>query len=281
MKKTIGLTSAVGLLLILGATIGTVLRARASQGNGILPPDDLIKLDLLPGTSGKAVYTDLKKSWYNWATLDQVVTVKRRERADSSSPWSESIQELSTSYYPVDVRWRCSGSDEIDELYVAGLYPNGDSCVERWRFKYGLSLGGAKRLPRLGRTELFRGSDLGMIRCVEPDPDGRFLLLLTYETPALYRLDLADGTVSLELQQSQVPVLSEMKHIYFHQHLFQGRMATLGKNRRSDGVVVAPRNYIVLIDSDNDGVFAPPAVFTLEEWESAYEVPGSFIDLCP
>src|SRR5262245_65039366 len=84
------------------------------------------------GTAAKAVIQDLKCIWYDWNTLQRTVTIKRRERCSASDPWEEEVQQYRTAYYVVDARTTCSDEDEIEDLFLAGVYGDGDSCIERW-----------------------------------------------------------------------------------------------------------------------------------------------------
>lgn len=251
------------------------------------PLDDLVK-STVPGNLAKAVHLDLVRSWYDWATVLKTVSVIRRERQSTTSPWYEQIQDLSTSYYPVDVRSLCSSDGQISEMYVAGVYPNGDACIERWVVTYPPANSltyvpiSDRRMPTVRRAELYRGQQYGHIRSIEPDPDGRFVLFLTLETPTLYRLPLPSGSISVELSQSSVPYLSNVKQVLVRQHATEGRQYHLLTSTRWEANLAGPNNFIVLHDADNDGRFDAPVVLTPQNWtDLGYDSATAWVTICP
>ncbi len=275
------------------ATVGLPLFAAIwSQGTppAGLPPEDLIKPPII-GSVGKAVYGELQRSWYDWNTVDQVVTIKRRERAKNTDSWSEQIQELSTSYYVVDVRVTCDSTHNIAEVYVAGSYPDGTACLERWAFAY--PAGGPlsdpyvpidrRPLPSVRRIELFRSSQFGYVRCIEPDPDGRFVLFLTRESQTLYRRPLPSGAPTIELAPAAENFMTEISQIVVREHTNEGRQFhLLTSSRWHAGGVGTPTDLIILRDSNNDGVFESHVRTTAAQWSAlGYESGQVWRQLCP
>ncbi|HND55504.1 MAG TPA: hypothetical protein PLV92_23985, partial [Pirellulaceae bacterium] len=203
--------------------------------------------------------------------------------------FDEQRQELSTSYYVVDVRWRCDGTDEIRELFVAGVLEDGNSVIERWKFTYSLAFGpngqpvplSLRRPPRVNRTQLYSGSSLGRVLTVEPDPDGRFVLFLTRNPAALYRIDLPGGTPALVIDSSTVPAIANAGIVHVCQHISEGRQYHLSSGHRWEYDASLPSDVIFLRDGNNDAVFDPPVVVTQAQWTQAgYDVGSAWVSLC-
>lgn len=281
------------------AAAALALATPDARGHSTEPPPDMIKLSPFIATSSKGVKTDLKRSWYDWNTLDKKVEVKRRER-QLGSAWSEQVQEIATQYFPVDVRWRCDGATEIGELYVAGVYENGDAVVEKWTFTYPPSTVGSPRpdsqvgvryvpldqrpLPTMTPVELYRGTAIGRIRTLEPDPEGRFLLLLSREKPTLYRIRFLGSAVSpptVELSQATMPYLASCGVVDVSQHESEGRQYHVYPGHRWHPDLSTARSTIVLRDRDNDGIFDPPELVSSQQWTRyGYDSYTAWTPLC-
>lgn len=286
MKAKMTLT----LLCVVVFAAGLLTFSGASQSpppQPIEPPGDLSK-PIVPGNVAKAYYSDLYRAWYDWETATKTVIVKRRERESATSAWVEQIQDVSTAYFVVDVRSLCETANSIASLFIAGVYPNGEACIERWSFTYPPPPGGGgyvpidqRRLPTIRKVELFRGAQYGHIRCIEPDPEGRFVLFLTYETPTLYRRPLPSGAITTELTQSTVSQLADACSLYAAQHATEGRQFHLIRGTRWEADMDASRVIIVLKDGNNDTVFDSPVVLTPTQWsQQGYDGPGVWLQFC-
>jgi len=252
------------------------------------PPFDMVKMGL--GTSAKAVRTDLKRSWYDWETLEKKVIVKRREREKVSDIFVQQVQELSTSFFVVDVRWRCDGTDQIKELFVAGIDSGGDSVIERWNFTYPaipVPVGGdvpidERPLPSVAREQVYRGNALGRVKTLSPDPDGRFVLFLTREARTLYRIDLPSGTPYVEVDQNTVPFLASVGVVDVSRHVTEGLQYHLYGSSRWHQDHTLPQDVIILRDGDNDGVFDAPEVVDMQTWNQyGYDTGSAWLKICP
>lgn len=260
------------------------------------PPADMVGLGFF---SSKSVHTELKRSWYVEDTLGKKVKIKRRERP-VDGPWSEQVQEIATAYYPVDVRWRCDGASEINELFVAGVYDAGDAVVEKWTFTYPDPAVGSKPVDsRMGRAyapladrplptmtpeRLYRGTAIGRIRTLEPDPEGRFVLLLTRENPTLYRIGFLGGAVrppTPELSQATMPYLASCGVVSVSQHATEGRHYNVYPGNRWHADLSTSPSTIILRDPDNDGVFGPPEFVSSQQWTRyGYDAYTAWARLC-
>jgi hypothetical protein len=278
------------ILVAMGGIGYTALRAQDPQPTE--PPDDLVNLPAIPGAGPIAVYQDLARSWYAWDTIQKELTIKRRERQTISSSWYEQIQELTTSYYIVDVRSVCSTGGRISGLFLAGLYPNGDACIERWAFTYPIypiPVGGGyvpindRPLPTVRRVELYRGSAYGRISCLEPDPESRFVLFLTRESHTLYRKSLSTGIITVELAPASQPLLAQIHRIVARHHATQGRKFVLSTTPRWGTTPTGSTDVLVMSDSNNDGAFESTAQLTVQAWVSAGYAnnPAAWTSLCP
>ncbi len=131
------------LIAVSGVGYSYLWNARKPQVSE--PPTALIKQGAMAGTAAKAAQSDLRSSYHDWDTLKKLVTVKRRERLSAGEVWDEQVQELSASFFILDVRWVCGEGDQIKKLFVAGVYPGGDACLEQWKFTY--KLGSPEYVP--------------------------------------------------------------------------------------------------------------------------------------
>jgi len=260
----------------------------------------MIKFGVGIGTSATAVRTEIKRSWYDWRTTEKEVHVIRRER-QVGQPFVEQRQVISTSYFVTDVRWRCDGATEIRELFVAGVYANGDAVIEKWEFSYPDSAVDSepinsngqvtsvyvplsdRPLPTFSTTEIYRGTTIGRIRTIEPDPEGRFVLALTRETVTLYRIIILGGMASppaVKLSQATEPNLANAGTITILQHNSEGRQYHLGGGSRwSDDPSL---NWVIILrDGDNDGSFDPPEYVTAQQYKQyGYDQAGAWAKLC-
>lgn len=287
VAKVLGLSA---VLVAIGGIGYTALRSQNPPPfQPTEPPDDLVNLPAIPGAGPIAVYQDLARSWYSWDTIQKELTIKRRTRETTSSPWSEQIQELTTSYFIVDVRSVCAPGGKLGGLFLAGLYPNGDACIERWTFTYPSGLVGGyipidlQPYPTVRRVELYRGSEYGRISCLEPDPESRFLLFLTRESHTLYRRNLSTGSVTVELAPGTQPLLAEIHRIVARQHATQGRKFVLSTTPRWQTMPTGSTDVLVMSDSSNDGVFESTVRLTVQAWVSAGYAnnPAAWTSMCP
>lgn len=264
------------------------LAAQGVSASGL--PQELIKTGIRLGSAAKAVRTDLKISWYDWSTLERQVIVKRRERQLATDGFVEQVQRISTPYFVTDVRWRCEGADEIKNLYVAGVYESGDSVIERWVFTYPSAVDSAgnyvpldeRPFPMIAKRRIYQGDALGRVRSLGPDPLGRFVLFLTYDDPKLYRIDAVPGNpVSVALDTATEPYLANVGVITIARHATEGPHVRLGVGTRWEVDLKQPRKVIVLRDGDDDGVFDPPELLTMEQWaERGYGNATAWVPVC-
>jgi hypothetical protein len=116
---------------------------------------------------------------------------------------------------------------------------------------------------------------------VEPDPDGRFLLFLTYESHNLYYLPLPSGTPTLLLSSSTTPELANVGQIMIWQHATQGRKCILPYGTRWDHVFDSDQRTIILTDSENNGSFETTEILTPAQWQSrGYVLTGNWVPFC-
>lgn len=112
------------------------------------------------------------------------------------------------------------------------------------------------------RTVLYRGTGMGDVEAVVADPDGRFLLAVTRSPAELVQID-ASGPLLLRTH-TQLPLLTQVDRLGVWQHVSEGRffVGTVG-----DGTIESQK--IVLVDSDNDGVFESISTLTSQQWTAA------------
>ncbi len=281
--KTILLASTLALIAV-GSWLGATLLAGANDE----PPTDLIKTGAMIGTVAKAVQSDLKRSWYDWETLEKKVIVKRLERRSTDDAFAEQVQTIELDRFPIDASWRCDGQGEIREIFVAELESDGTSVIERLQFLYAARPGAfvpidQRPLPRVQRTPIFRGDQLGRIRSLRVDPRGRYLLFLTRENPTLYRLDLTDppSAPAVLLTTEDQPYLSRVGWVNFRQHRTEGRHVHLIPGTPWEVHRGADSDTLILRDPENDGTFETADLVSEEAWSQlGYDSADPWIRLC-
>ncbi len=164
-----------------------------------------------------------------------------------------SLEIVESSAFPIGAV-RSSGKDF---WYLTGVDAAGNTVFEQWRLKSGKTgLLGQSPKKSIKRTEIFRGLCETIIDFAV-DPERRFLLALGRDTSGvqyLYQLALAPGSLPvLILSGIQVQDLNASDFIQRYDHLNLGRMWVI----MNEDPGQSPAGVIVLLDSNNDGVFDP------------------------
>jgi hypothetical protein len=233
-----------------------------------------------------------------------LIRVAERPTLNDGDWQSTSIDEA-TSFYVTAAAWQ----DGLSRVFVAGIESDGHSVVERWTYprrsggyvvdrtsgpiqpigsampSYSAqeSLNGPAyqplpvRLSPARRARVYRGNSIGHIRSMVAEPEGRFLLVLTYPNRQLYRIDLTQAGYPMTLLHSAatLPHLANATTLRVREHTTDGRIYTLFEFQ---GSMLLP-NYSVtlLLDPENDGILAAPITLTGAEWQAAgYELDTSW-----
>lgn len=227
--------------------------------------------------SSRVRSSDHKTVVLEWNAPNKNITVHRSERQNSSGPWAHQAQEISASYAIVDASSRCDQS-----IYVAGIWPNGDSIVEEWALIHPptFTQGGTyipidqRERPAVRRGVLYAGTSMGVIRSMEPDPKGRFLLMLTHGDHTLLRMDLTHPAhpITAVHTTSSLPQLAEIQTILFAKHGTEGNKFVLTKEERSKHLHKDPQDtnpYVIFLsDGNDDGVLDTPQVLDAAAWNA-------------
>jgi hypothetical protein len=214
----------------------------------------------------------------------------------SNDKWEETTYGYSASYR-IDVA-ACRDSREI---YVAGMTPGGLDVIERWtsqtikgaRFlkitpssaPYGtpspalpayevgieggvyVPVASRPSMPRQTRVELYRGAEFGGVVDLAVDPEGRFVIVVATNPPAVYRLDNAAGSTPVLLYSlSALPDLQEAKSIYRRQQVGGARCYII----ECRAIATSDIGKIVLVDSDNDGSVDSTSALTDAAFATAF-----------
>ena len=186
------------------------------------------------------------------------IAIVRAEREKASDDWVEQIQREKATFFVTDARSRCDA-----ELYLCGFDDDGVSIIERWAFTHPKSTdaSGAKvpldkrPLPTIERSVVFKGSQLGTIQALEVDPEGRFVLALTFEEPTLYTIPLPTGAPRVLFDRKSLPEIVRMRAIHVLNHATEGRKYWLSSVwDPTTGPGIMPVS-MMLTDSKNDGSF--------------------------
>lgn len=228
----------------------------------------------------------------------------------SNDPEAFSVSEIteSTTYAITAVATRSGGS----VAYVAGITQSGSDVIELWNYPvraggYGIRTTSGPTQP-IGtpmppytaeeylngstfiapgsshtparRIPMYAGSAIGHIRYMAADPEGRFLMILSYPSGSVYRLDVGstNSTPTLVYSSSTIPALATAKTLQVMQHIHDGRKYVL--TERAGCVLPETAPYTVLSDTNNDGVMDSWATLSGAEWDAAgYEDDANWVDL--
>lgn len=118
-------------------------------------------------------------------------------------------------------------------------------------------------LPQPTKQTLYRGNDILGIRFMEPDPEGRFLIVQDSVHGELYQFVPGQPPVKI-LDKAIYPELDYLDLSLCRQQGTSNRIYCL------EGWPDRFGEAIVLLDSNNDGVFDPPLILTMGEFFSEY-----------
>lgn len=257
--KYVGIGAGVVILAAtsVGIGINPILRPK-TQGPPLAVPPELV----FPHLSTQKVFdASTQRNYVTAHGVNKTVTIRRSERQSAQSQWSEQSQELSASFFVIDSRSKC----DIN-MYVAGVYDDGDNVVEKWHFIHPpkLDSGGnyvsiaSRPLPEVRRSVIYRGSSIGgHIRSIEIEADERFLLILTHENHCLYKLPLPTGAATLLHSPATLPALNTMRSIFYAEHSLEGRRYVLHWHPRHEvaSTLTKVPFAVFLNDADKDGAF--------------------------
>lgn len=208
----------------------------------------------------------LKVDKMKWSSFHRTVTVERCRRPTPASEWGSTTQTMSASF---DIAWvAVRVTEEIDALYVAGTYETDLNTIEKWMFTYG-----SEPLPRVRRSVLYQGSDLGNIASLALSPSGQFLFFVTYNPAKVYRIpntELSTPTLVADEHTIQElgtgPIWTLRRRI----HVTEGPKYMLADDRYGPTRDLPSNAWVITLnDPDDDGAVDSHSVFTVAEWNEA------------
>ncbi len=231
----------------------------------------------------------------------------RRERNGPSDPWSTSKNAYSARYALVSLGSRLAGQ----EVFLAGVLPDGKSVIEKWEFpkkKGRLVMSTTSPPPPIGTpagawtapfalhgqvlrmspmpptwfpptiSVLMESSSYGVIRSIDVDPEGRFVLFSRYPEGDVYSLDLSQSasTPTMLFSSAQIPELRALGELSIEQHEALGRVCIVepGDPYRACQLT-SPPPVVLLIDGNNDGMFEATQVMPLDDYLTSRELDAS------
>ncbi|MCP4165351.1 MAG: hypothetical protein GY759_05585 [Chloroflexi bacterium] len=261
-------------------------------------PEELVGVNLFQSHS--ALLSDvLCQSFKSRAGQDHL-TIRRLERDSVTSSFSSPAeQRFSLPFATTSVASRPGG----DVVYVTGINDKGINTIYQLAFRNPkgsyyvrtslLPAGLGTPMPSFfsqasietigdapwtapisvfnppAMKEIFASDSVGPFRAMAVDPEGRFLLLLSYPDNNLYRLSLSPlcSTLELLLVGQGTPGLKDMRTIHFA-HDKDGNERVVVLTTTNQGWVITEGTagaYMLLIDPENDGIFQPPVSLSFEE----------------
>ncbi|MFT4543408.1 MAG: hypothetical protein ACI8QS_003082 [Planctomycetota bacterium] len=116
------------------------------------------------------------------------------------------------------------------------------------------------------KEELYRGT-MEPVRSLAVDPEGRFLLLLGFESGKLYRLRLDVSPIpdpELLYNTSTLPRLDYATGLFFCMH--DGVRKCVVSEAGPGGLIQDGVMWTLLVDADNDGEFEGSELLTSQEF---------------
>jgi hypothetical protein len=119
------------------------------------------------------------------------------------------------------------------------------------------------------REVIYRGTTMGHVRSMDVDPEGRFLLLLSYSTGTVYRFDLLTTPPQLNtaFEPTAIPHLTNVRSLWIGDFAQQGRKCTLSEIQH--GKLPEVHHFTILDDANNDGVFENHTTYGVSEWQAS------------
>jgi hypothetical protein len=151
---------------------------------------------------------------------------------------------------------------EAFDLVVAGVETDGAVVVERWRVDPRGARSGAE--PTRVRTTLLRTRQIGDVRALVVDPDGRWVLVLAGDGERLLQVPLqTQGRVLALFEAEVLPALRTACGTFVGEHVGGSRVVAF-ESPGGDGVERA-----VLVDRDRDGHFDEVLGGDADAWAAA------------
>ena len=288
------------LLLTFGVGLAVCSCGRPSSA----PTEDVMSVSSAERTSlGQGTITPTHPLFMS-ASLARKATVSWSGKGfslDSSEIDPVSLEKYQSSqWHSVSFEIVTIVARTANELYIAGSAPNGMDVIERWTItpvegeffadraiaqtpigtpaataptvvsaSGGTFFPPASRAPQRqpSKSMIFTGADLGGIRSLAVDPDGRFVLVLAGSGPRrLYRIENEAGSSPVVLFDSSTDAfMAFADYIKVQEHATLGRAYFLDSlSGNAPGVFVT-----LLFDHDNDGIFDAWNSYTPESYAAA------------
>lgn len=284
------------LLLALGSFC--IIGAVKSSQNPPPPfvfPQDLVEFNPFNFRSA-ALSANLRQS-FSYDSGGEAVVVRWGELdPNNQTNWYVSEVTEAVSFQITSVTSSAGGHI----LYVAGIRDDGVDLIERWSYParaggFGIQvtsgapqsigtpmppytaqefLNGSSFTPpspqhtSARRTSMYRGSAIGHIRSLAADPEGRFLLALSYPSGAVYQIDVIGSPQPIQvLAPALVPHLASAKTIEVQHNVAEGRKYIL--TERESCLVPPGHKWTLINDPNNDGIFETSVTLTSAEWVAA------------
>lgn len=242
-----------------------------------------------------AITPNLRQS-YAFAGGGDRVAVDRSERCPEGWRDLESAT-IVTAYRITDVASRRGGAD----LFVAGIHADDSDVIEHWSFgtrsggyfvdpmvaaqPIGTSMGQfhpteaiqgpnfvcppeSARMPSPERKAIAQRVDLGHVRVMAADPEGRFLLYQAHDTSSIWQIDLTQEPTALAqlLTVASTPHLAFTKTMRLLRHQTAGRRYFLTESSRLGQYPNTNHSITMLVDAENDGVFESVVTMLTATW---------------
>lgn len=122
----------------------------------------------------------------------------------------------------------------------------------------------ARRHHTVSRRAVYTGQDLGGVRAVAGDPDGRFVLALGQGNPGLYRITTVGGSVEQLLDAATLPFLARANHIHVVRDETLGRGYIIGGAGDINGLTA-----VIAVDVENDGILDYTELLDEEDYHAS------------
>lgn len=284
----------------------TIVAEPASK-QGFQFPSQLVSLDV---TSNAGITDNEIANGIQWAGGGNRIILRIQEKNPDTEAWEKTAFTYSVPYSVTAVSARRAGKfvfvagaysngDAVVERWVfptvTGSFfavvepPETPVGVDRDPFAVNLSIKGGTYISHASRyaqasgggvgissqpipqkTEMYRGSAYGLFGSIAVDPEGRFLLLHSFDNHNLYSVNVTGPPFTFQVlyTPSQIPHLTNVTNMQLLDHWTSNNRFVLLSQLEGSSVPLGAQRTVIF-DYDNDGQFDGFQTLSPTQWASS------------
>lgn len=247
-----------------------------------------------------AAYWECYFQYFDWNFGATEIQWQRLERPNNTaSDWRKSTNAFTTSYEITAACCRAGG----DDVFVAGKQSDGDIVIERWTFSprdgrwqhvppamqpIGTQMpvysgttavkGGTWTTPpethaSPRRAVVLESNSYSLVRGMDVDPEGRFLLFQDHDDGTLYRIRLDEGTPGAPevlFTAAQIPSLAATVWIRPCDQISSGHRVWVLLEPDTSAKQKGTCATVLLWDTNNDGAFDSSETMLFKDYQPIF-----------